>query len=119
MAARWSVAPQCDTRPVARVARSCRTSTMPPTPPDALLPIEVLVAWLDDEGIAPGAPISTEPLRGGVTNVMFRVQRGDCRLVVRRPAKRATDRADDGMRREYRILQALAGTEVPHPHPVA
>jgi aminoglycoside phosphotransferase (APT) family kinase protein len=92
---------------------------MPPTQPDALLPVDVLAAWLDDEGIAPGEPIWSEPLRGGVTNVMLRIRRAEHQLVVRRPAKRSTDRADDGMRREYRILEALAGSDVPHPRAVA
>jgi aminoglycoside phosphotransferase (APT) family kinase protein len=46
---------------------------------------------------------------------MYRVERGAARFVIRRPAARAVERADDGMRREFRILRALAGSAVPHP----
>jgi aminoglycoside phosphotransferase (APT) family kinase protein len=41
------------------------------------------------------------------------------RVVVRRPATVALERADDGMRREFRLLCALEGTPVPHPSPLA
>jgi aminoglycoside phosphotransferase (APT) family kinase protein len=92
---------------------------MPPAPPDPLLPADALAAWLDEVGIAPGAPIKIEPLRGGMTNVMYRVERGGRRIVIRRPAARAVDRADDGMRREFRILRALGATAVPHPAAIA
>ena len=39
--------------------------------------------------------------------------------MLRRPAGVAVERADEGMRREYRILAALGGTDVPHPAVVA
>ena len=60
-----------------------------------------------------------EPLAGGASNAMFVVERGSSRWVLRRPAAVALDRADDGMRREFRFLTALEGTPVPHPPPIA
>jgi aminoglycoside phosphotransferase (APT) family kinase protein len=87
--------------------------------PDPLFPTEPIAAWLDAQGIAPGQPIEATRLAGGLSNAMFRVQRGDRRFVLRRPAKVAIERADDGMRREFRVLSALAGTDVPHPEAVA
>jgi aminoglycoside phosphotransferase (APT) family kinase protein len=78
-----------------------------------------LGAWLDSRGIESGKPLSVEPLPGGASNVMFRIDRGAGRWVLRRPTKVALDRANDGMRREYRILDALGTTQVPHAAVVA
>ena len=78
-----------------------------------------LAAWLDREGLEPGQPLTVEALPGGTSNAMFGVERGASRWVLRRPAEVAAQRADEGMRREYRILAALGGTDVPHPAVVA
>lgn len=77
-----------------------------------------LAAWLDAEGLEVGRPIAYEQIVGGRSNVMFRLTRGDARWVLRRPAKIAIERANEGMRREFRILAALAGSGVPHPEVV-
>ncbi len=74
-----------------------------------------LASWLDSRGIEVGKALSVEPLSGGSSNVMFRIDRGERRWVLRRPTKVALDRANAGMRREYRILEALVSTQVPHP----
>lgn len=78
-----------------------------------------LAAWLDRQGLQPGQPLTVKPLPGGTSNAMFLVERGAGRWVLRRPAAVAAERADEGMRREYRILAALSGTDVPHPAVVA
>lgn len=75
--------------------------------------------WLDGLGLAPGEPLTIDPLTNGRSNAMFRIDRGSHRWVLRRPALVALARADDGMRREFRLLAALDATPVPHPHPVA
>jgi aminoglycoside phosphotransferase (APT) family kinase protein len=75
--------------------------------------------WLDAQGLEPGRSLKVEPLTGGSSNAMFVIERGDARWVLRRPARVAVDRANEGMRREFRILAALAGTDVPHPEVVA
>jgi aminoglycoside phosphotransferase (APT) family kinase protein len=78
-----------------------------------------LGAWLDAQGLEIGQPITVQPLPGGTSNAMFLIGRGAGRWVLRRPAKVAVERANEGMRREYRILAALGGTDVPHPAVVA
>ena len=75
--------------------------------------------WLDDHGLAPGEPLSVAPLSGGTSNAMFLVDRGEHRWVLRRPSQVALERANEGMRREFRLLSALEGTGVPHPGVVA
>jgi len=87
--------------------------------PNSLLDLDRLGRWLDEQGLAPGEPVRAELLTGGASNLMFRVQRGEHRWVLRRPAVVAVERADEGMRREHRILTALEGTDVPHPAPIA
>lgn len=78
-----------------------------------------LASWMDSVGLAEGAPIEVEPLPGGASNAMFVVRRGGHTWVLRRPAQVAVARADELMRREHRMLTALAGTSVPHPEVAA
>jgi len=84
-----------------------------------LVDADSLGRWLDTQGLEPGQPLAVERLTGGSSNAMFVVERGGARWVLRRPTRVAVDRANEGMRREFRILAALAGTDVPHPEVVA
>ena len=84
-----------------------------------LVDVERLCRWLDGLGLEVGMPITVAPLTSGRSNAMFTVHRGASRWVLRRPAAVAIERADEGMRREYRILDALTGSKVPHPETVA
>jgi aminoglycoside phosphotransferase (APT) family kinase protein len=84
-----------------------------------LVDADSLGRWLDTQGLEAGRPLAVEPLTGGSSNAMFVVERGESCWVLRRPTRVAVDRANEGMRREYRILAALAGTDVPHPEVVA
>jgi aminoglycoside phosphotransferase (APT) family kinase protein len=87
---------------------------------EGLLDRDRVVAWLAGEGIVPpGAPVAVETIASGYSNVMFVLTVGDRRMVVRRPAAVPLPRADEGMRREFRFLGALEGTDVPHPPPIA
>lgn len=86
---------------------------------EELIDIERLGSWLDERGLHIGEPITVAPLTSGRSNAMFTVERGSSSWVLRRPALVAIARADEGMRREFRILDALAGSEVPHPATVA
>ncbi len=86
---------------------------------NALVDVAALTGWLDGRGLEVGQPLTVEPLAGGSSNAMFLVERGSSRWVLRRPARVAVDRANEGMRREFRLLKALEGTPVPHPGPVA
>ena len=84
-----------------------------------LVEIGRLGSWLDGLGLHVAEPITVTPLTSGRSNAMFTIERGSAHWVLRRPALVAIERADDGMRREYRILDALAGSDVPHPATVA
>ena len=78
-----------------------------------------LVAWLDRAGVIAGPSIEVSAIATGRSNITYLVGDEHRRVVVRRPATVALDRADEGMRREFRLLTALEGTPVPHPSPIA
>ncbi|HEX7096803.1 MAG TPA: phosphotransferase family protein [Acidimicrobiales bacterium] len=85
-----------------------------------LAPPAVLRPWFAEH--VPGArdaPLEIRVISGGRSNEVFEVRQGDTRWTLRRPAAAAHERAEDGMRREYRVLSALASTDVPHPRVVA
>lgn len=86
---------------------------------EALVDLAKLGAWLDGEGLEVGQPITVEALLGGRSNAMFIIGRGASEWVLRRPNQVAVARANDGMRREFRMLAALDGTRVAHPAVVA
>jgi aminoglycoside phosphotransferase (APT) family kinase protein len=86
----------------------------------ALAAPAVLRPWFAE--FVPGArdaPLVIRYLTGGQSNEVFEVRQGETRWVLRRPSATALERADEGMRREHRVLTALDGTPVPHPAPVA
>ncbi|HEY3631908.1 MAG TPA: phosphotransferase family protein [Jatrophihabitantaceae bacterium] len=74
-----------------------------------------LAAWLDERAL-PGAgePIAVRFVAGGSQNEIFEVRRGTARMALRKPPQDALPTRDEGIRREWRILAALGGTDVPH-----
>ncbi|WP_134765635.1 phosphotransferase family protein [Nocardioides sp. 1609] len=81
--------------------------------------LDVLLGWLDAEGLGAGPVTDVRPLGGGTQNIMLRLRRGDRDLVLRRGPRHLRPRSNDALRREIRVLAGLAGTDVPHPRLVA
>jgi len=80
-----------------------------------LVDFEVLDAWMDEQSL-PGGPIrDVRLLTGGTQNVLVRFHRGGRDYVLRRPPRHLRPKSNDALRREGRVLAALAGTDVPHP----
>ena len=76
-------------------------------------------AWMDEQGL-PGGPITgVRELGGGTQNVLLRFERGGTDFVLRRGPRHLRKHSNDAIRREMQVLQALAGTDVPHPRFVA
>jgi len=71
--------------------------------------------WLDSQG-APGRGELPElkKLTGGSQNVLYLIQRGDERMVLRMPGDRADKGRMNELLREIRLVRALKGTDVPH-----
>jgi aminoglycoside phosphotransferase (APT) family kinase protein len=80
---------------------------------------EALAAWLDTQGLGAGAPLESRFLSGGAQNEIFEITRGDLHAVLRIPPATAGADRDGGIIREYRIIEALDGTGVPHTDGVA
>lgn len=75
--------------------------------------------WMDSVGL-PGSGIeAVEQLAGGTQNLMFRFVRGGQSYVLRRPPLHKRKTSDSALRREIRVLDALADQPVPHPRLIA
>ncbi len=85
-----------------------------------MIDTERLAAWMDDRGLpGKGAPLEAEFLSGGTQNEIYKIRRGDERSVLRIPPTTAPADRDKGILREWRITEALDGTDVPHTPAVA
>lgn len=85
-----------------------------------MIDIDRLAAWMDDNGLpGKGEPIEHRFLSGGSQNEIYEIRRGDERCVIRIPPPTAPANRDDGILREWRIIEALDGTDVPHTAAVA
>jgi len=85
----------------------------------ALVDLGRLGAWMDDEGLPPGAILDVERLTGGTQNILLRFSRGGRRYVLRRPPLHSIANGSETMRRESRLLAALKDSDVPHPALIA
>jgi aminoglycoside phosphotransferase (APT) family kinase protein len=81
---------------------------------------ERLGRWMDQQGLAgEGEPVEARFISGGASNEIFEIVRDDARFALRRPPRKVPEGRNETMRREYRIIAALADSDVPHPHAVA
>jgi aminoglycoside phosphotransferase (APT) family kinase protein len=80
---------------------------------------DAIGAWMDAEGLGAGPVIEIEYLLGGTQNIVARFQRGSEAYVLRRGPLHLRPASNDVMRREMRVLTALAGSDVPHPRVLA
>ncbi|RAV08049.1 acyl-CoA dehydrogenase [Mycolicibacterium sp. GF69] len=79
-----------------------------------------LTDWMDAAELpGTGEPLQTRFLSGGTQNVIYEVRRGEHRCVLRMPPSGAPADRDNGILREWRIIEALDGTDVPHTEAVA
>lgn len=85
----------------------------------AVLDLDVLGSWMDEQGLPPGPIAEVEPLTGGTQNVLVRFSRGGRSYVFRRGPLHLRPKSNDVIRREAVVLAALEGTDVPHPSLVA
>ena len=79
-----------------------------------------LAAWLDGTDL-PGAGEQLEVayVSGGSQNDIYELRRGELHAAVRIPPPTAPEGRDAGILREWRVLRALRGTDVPHTEALA
>jgi aminoglycoside phosphotransferase (APT) family kinase protein len=84
-------------------------------------PVDIarLAAWMDEQGLEQGPIQDLTPLIGGSQNIIVSFRRGDRPFVLRRPPRHPRMDGNETMRREARVLGALAQTSVPHPRLIA
>ena len=79
-----------------------------------------LEAWLDGQGLpGKGEPLEVGFVSGGTQNEIYEIRRGDLHGAIRIPPPEAPASRDDGIIREWRIIEALDGTDVPHTAAIA
>ncbi len=81
--------------------------------------VDKLTAWLDTQGLGVGAPLEHGYISGGSQNEIYELRRGDLHCAMRIPPPSAPASRDDGIVREWRIIEALDGTDVPHTEAIA
>ena len=85
-----------------------------------MIDLQRLAAWMDDAGLpGKGAPLEHRFLSGGSQNEIYELRRDGERCVIRMPPATAPADRDAGILREWRIIEALDGTEVPHTPAIA
>lgn len=84
-----------------------------------LVDTAALARWMDAEGLPGDAVTDARALAGGTQNLLMRFSRGGRDYVLRRGPRHLRRASNEVMRREARVLQALAGSDVPHPAYVA
>jgi aminoglycoside phosphotransferase (APT) family kinase protein len=85
-----------------------------------VIDIERLGAWMDEMALpGKGEPIEHRFVSGGTQNEIYEIRRGDLHGAIRIPPPTAPATRDDGIVREWRIIEALDGTDVPHTEAIA
>jgi len=75
--------------------------------------------WMDAQGLPRGEIEQVSSIPGGTQNVLLRFARGGREYVLRRPPRHLRATSNEALRREGRVLAALAGSAVPHPRFIA
>ena len=81
--------------------------------------LDKLAQWMDAQSLGSGALLNPALITGGTQNILMRFTRAGRSYVFRRPPPHKRANSDETMRREARVLGALAGSEVPHPGLIA
>jgi aminoglycoside phosphotransferase (APT) family kinase protein len=79
-----------------------------------------LARWMDQADL-PGAgePVQVRYISGGSQNEIYEIRRGELHGALRIPPTSAPASRDGGILREWRIIEALRGTDVPHTPAIA
>jgi aminoglycoside phosphotransferase (APT) family kinase protein len=84
-----------------------------------VIDVERLATWMDGAGLAKGEPVELRFISGGTQNEIYEIRRGDLHCAMRIPPPEAPAPRDEGIVREWRIIEALGGSDVPHTEAIA
>ena len=80
--------------------------------------VQRLDAWLRPLFGSIGGPLEVRRTEGGMSNPTYFLRRGSWEAVLRKQPEGAVLKSAHAVDREYRVLQALSGTDVPVPTPL-
>ncbi len=86
---------------------------------DFPIDLDALRNWMDDRGLESGPLYNVELLAGGTQNILLRFRRSGRDFVLRRPPLHLRKNSNKTMLREARVLEAISGSDVPHPSFIA
>lgn len=96
---------------------------MTPTSPEGMtvdaVDLPAVADWMSAQGLGEGPLHDVATLTGGTQNVMLRFSRAGRSYVLRRGPRHLRPRSNNVILRETKVLAALAGSDVPHPHLIA
>jgi aminoglycoside phosphotransferase (APT) family kinase protein len=81
--------------------------------------LDVVAEWMSQQGLGEGPLEDVSDITGGTQNVMLRFTRAGRPYVLRRGPRHLRPRSNSVILRETKVLTALAGSDVPHPHLIA
>jgi len=81
--------------------------------------LKAVADWMSEQGLGDGPLDDISAVTGGTQNVMLRFNRSGREYVLRRGPRHLRPRSNSVILRETRVLAALAGSDVPHPHLIA
>jgi len=85
------------------------------TEKDIPVDLDALRNWMDERGLESGSLEEVQLLAGGTQNILLRFKRGGRDFVLRRPPEHLRKNSNKTMLREARVLEAISGSDVPHP----
>lgn len=78
-----------------------------------------LASWMDEQSLGSGPIENAVRLAGGTQNILLKFDRAGRTYVLRRPPLSLRANSNETMRREARVLAAIAGSDVPNPGLIA
>jgi aminoglycoside phosphotransferase (APT) family kinase protein len=85
-----------------------------------VIDFERLAEWMDELGLpGKGDRVEHRFVSGGSQNEIYELRRSELHCAIRIPPPAAPADRDEGILREWRIIEALDGTDVPHTPAIA
>ncbi len=86
---------------------------------DQKVDLKAVAEWMSQQGLGEGPLDDVSDITGGTQNVMLRFTRSGRPYVLRRGPRHLRPLSNTVILRETKVLAALAGSDVPHPHLIA
>lgn len=81
--------------------------------------LTAVAAWMSERGLGEGPLEDVAEITGGTQNILLRFSRSGREYVLRRGPRHLRPVSNTVILRETRVLDSLAGTDVPHPRLIA